>query len=168
MTIILSKRGSHTKYLLFLSGQNNPPTNEEAPTRVLNCYGMGYSSTVCRPGKIPRPWRNKKILNKPSISPGFNTQTGMNTQFWFSQFFSKLEPWLCWKKNILEFLIVKMICYRYRSRFCITPFLSLPEFRFVDSKSADILDFLQDRANFIRQEGNVFDIRMRWVLKLKT
>lgn len=72
------------------------------------------------------------------------------------------------KKNILEFLIVKMICYRYRSRFCITPFLSLPEFRFVDSKSADILDFLQDRANFIRQEGNVFDIRMRWVLKLKT
>lgn len=108
MTIILSKRGSHTKYLLFLSGQNNPPTNEEAPTLVLNCYGMGYSSTVCRPGKISRPWQNKKILNKPSFSPGFNfqvmnfckkkSQTDMNTQFWFSHFFTKLEPWLCWKK----------------------------------------------------------------------
>lgn len=56
------------------------------------------------------PGETKKILNKPSFSPGFNTQTGMNTQFWFSQFFSKLEPWLCWKKIILEFLIVKMIC----------------------------------------------------------
>lgn len=68
MTIILSKRGSHTKYLLFLSGQNNPPTNEEAPTLVLNCYGMGYSSTVCRPGKISRPWRNKKYsINRHSV-----------------------------------------------------------------------------------------------------
>lgn len=68
MTISLSKRGSHTKYLLFLSGQNNPPTNEEAPTLVLNCYGMGYSSTVCRPGKISRPWRNKKYpINRHSV-----------------------------------------------------------------------------------------------------
>lgn len=107
MTISLSKRGSHTKYLLFLSGQNNPPTNEEAPTLVLNCYGMGYSSTVCRPGKISRPWQNKKILNKPSFSPGFNTQTGMNTKFWFSQFFSKLEPWLCWKKKYTGILNFK-------------------------------------------------------------
>lgn len=165
MTIILSKRGSHTKYLLFLSGQNNPPTNEEAPTLVLNCYGMGYSSTVCRPGKISRPWRNKKYsINRHSVLVSI-PKLVWTLNFDFHNFSQNLTVL---KKNILEFLIVKMICSRYRSRFCITPFLSLPEFRFVDSKSADILDFLQDRANFIRQEGNVFDIRMRWVLKLKT
>lgn len=46
-------------------------------------------------------------------------------------------------------------------------FFCLPQLRFVDSKSTHILDLLQNRADFFRQEGYVLDVRVRRVLELK-
>lgn len=87
----------------------------------------------------------------------------MNIQLWFS-FFTKPDQFDCVEKKIIGFLNCEYVFVTD----IVHDFALLPEFRFVDSKSADILDFLEDCANFIRQERDVFDIRMRWVLKLKT